>query len=107
MTDELRPALTPDEWGAFMAGELFTEHERADFATWFEYVHGATPATPEHGIAALALYGQPFGFTQDDLQMCEEQVTLFNGGDNEVDDAEADRWRALAAKIRALLPPPK
>lgn len=105
MTDEIRPALTPEEWGAFLRGELHTEHEHGDFATWFEYGHGATPALPAHAVAALALYGQPFGFTEEDVAMCEEQVTLFNGGDNEVDDAEADRWRLLAAKIRALLPP--
>jgi hypothetical protein len=102
MTDEpsIPPALTAEEWAAFIAGELYTEHERADFATWFEYNHGATPYAPQHGVAALALYGQPFGFTQED-------VALLYG----VDDYNAGRRDAvarlvnLAARIAALLPP--
>ena len=52
----------------------------------------------EHKLAALALYGQPFGFTRADVQMLRN---LDRFGRTLVGDGARD----LADRIEALLPP--
>lgn len=101
MTDEIKPALTSREWETlrlWKAGKMIGGH-----------VRGSTVLSLSddlaHGAAACALYGQPFGFTREDVEL------LLGPWPAEVDyDAKYEysrRTRALAARIAALLPPEK
>lgn len=102
--NEINPALTTDEW----------KRREFGFETWGRvHLHedGALevrdsvnqPALlrgeERHRIAALALYGQPFGFTQADVELLRD-----------LEDAPDDQRLAvepLRKRIEALLPPEK
>jgi hypothetical protein len=89
----IEPALTPQEWEE----------------NWKHLPQGvrlpAAPDTPDewwgtpHRIAALALYGQPFGFTHED-------VVLLRSSSWDVEEG-GEALRMLASRIKALLPPEK
>lgn len=93
MSDQrVTSALTPNEWAT-----LDTEDAAiwdGEFVVHCELSH---PPTNQHGLAALALYGQPFGFTQADvdalLRIASDEPKL------------APPLLGLAARIAALLPP--
>lgn len=84
---EIRPALDAEDW---------------------EWVSGRGPLPgidpgrwSDHALAALALHGQPFGFTWEDVDLLHE-IKFRN-------EAEADELgllaKSLADRIAALLPP--
>lgn len=93
----IAPALTPEEWAK----------PPDTYALCVEW-DGC-----EHQIAALALYGQPFGFTQDDLTLVQSQIHRYVAEWPEPSQDSPSwpywntqrRWRELAAKLAALLPP--
>lgn len=67
-----------------------------------------------HGLAALCLHGQPFGFTREDVQDVQAAIRevrmnigakLYNPEDVPTIRALEDRLLALADRIAALLPP--
>lgn len=72
-----------------------------------------------HALAALALHGQPFGFTREDVKMLriaadayEEDSFYFRElieDDEELPDEDPwpARYRAFADRIESLLPPEK
>ncbi|HET9798435.1 MAG TPA: hypothetical protein VFP90_10615 [Gemmatimonadaceae bacterium] len=107
MADEPSPALSGPEWRALLARPEGLQHLREQFA--------ALPFSI-HAVAALLLYEQPFGFTQQDVQD-EEEVSEYcavmakqhrDSGDR----ATAAKFELLggrhherATKIAALLPP--
>lgn len=96
MADEdIKPALTPEEWLRFPnAHHSLTKQRLNELAQLGSPLY--FPAS--HGIAAINLFGQPFGFTHDDADLV---LSLARG--LEMDDrAEV---RLVVAKIRALLPP--
>lgn len=112
MTDtEITPALTPDEWARRANGDARLSNNNT-----LVYDSIYTIVDNRHALAALALHGQPFGFTRDDLEVVREQ-RLMRETDRMVceekcefsatDRAERDvaRLAALEAKIAALLPP--
>jgi len=83
MTDDIRPALTPEEW-------------EKNGPPWQN--HGAFPA--RLAFAALSLHGHPQGFTRADVKALRVVQMQFSMAD--------DEWKALeslAARIEALLPP--
>lgn len=112
--DPIQPALTPEEWANLLpettqrlawanAGHNF---RTADFLGTpdpfsFRSGHGeysdSLSVKPErrHTLAALALYGQPFGFTREDVEMLRSAAEI--PGRDDLHD--------LAARIEALLPP--
>lgn len=107
MADEPSPALSGPEWAALLMRPEGLQHLREQFA--------ALPFSI-HAVAALLLYEQPFGFTQQDVQD-EEEVSEYcavmakNHRDSG-DRATAAKFELLggrhherAAKIAALLPP--
>lgn len=123
---EIRPALTPEQWKD-LNGPMFFYGASRDDGCSFVYFDGEAPdglsislaakkGTPEqerfpielphedrHALAALALYGQPFGFTQGDVAMLfgiAHHFQAFPG-----DRAYTDRIAGLAKRIAALLPP--
>jgi hypothetical protein len=121
------PALTPEEWAGvredfaneWAAGHRLRHQLLPDCAVEFwEYTRSGrgsphvsmvlvdeenhVSVDRRHALAALALHGQPFGFTREDVVACDLAAHLTR------DTAEAEPARTLlvlAAKIRALLPP--
>ena len=59
MSDKIEPAVTPEEWKEFRAGELHTT--RLGF----------------HATAALSLHGKPFGFTWEDVDRLRKAEIIY------------------------------
>lgn len=102
MSEPIKPALTEREWA-----HAQREDDRLDD---IEYWSVAIRVPEErvagiHRIAALALHGQPFGFTHNDLRLlrglreCADAWADEMGATN--DNTETD---SLIARIAALLP---
>ena len=107
MNDAISPALSAAEW----AGVLASQDQ-------LEVIREAMLDTPfsSHGIAALMLYGQPFGFDAQDVEdetevaaycdkMAAENDALGNGPAAATFRALGHRHRERAMKIAALIPP--
>jgi hypothetical protein len=114
-TPSIPPALTaaipPEEWTAQLAR---TPEERRKHLLWARDEADADGYLTIHGLAALALYGQPFGFTHEDIAALEEAVSQMVSleGDRSLGGAEGVQCereqsavRLVIAKITALLPP--
>lgn len=112
----MKPALTAEEWAAkrVVLGTGFP-------ARWEAYVERGggeyqdpprlhlwrdgygVQAGRDHALAALALYGQPFGFSHEDVREIQDAgfaVMKFGGN-----RAWQQRLQAIADRIKALLPP--
>lgn len=92
------PALTPEQWV-----EMLRDPQ------WYAYHRdGHAPALPRlgsrHALAAAYLFGQPFGFTQQDVEILRREADIIEQDTPDADDVV--RYRNLAARIAALLPPP-
>jgi len=107
MSSEIAPALSSAEWAGVLAQHDGLTHLREQF--------GALPFSA-HAIAALLLYEQPFGFTQQDVQdeneVSEYCAVMARHHRETGDQATAAKFELLggrhrerAAKIAALLPP--
>lgn len=73
MSDEVKPALTPEEWAevtedAKYFADAITESADNLATAFFEIKEQGT----RHALAALALHGQPFGFTREDVRNLQE-----------------------------------
>ena len=111
MTDTDRrtdPALTPDEWEQWQTGQRFIFSATEDRGVTMLNRTGIEHARRQ-GLAALALYQQPFGFTHDDVrglrqsaQYCRVQSMTDPSGQHL---ASAEWFDRLADRIAALLPP--
>lgn len=109
MTEEITPALTPEAWeGLCVEGECRADEVWGLAREWhFDPEQRAnefdTPEPNYHAIAAICLKDQPFGFTQEDVELlrflADEAARYRN-------DDEGDEGHDLADKIAALLPPP-
>ena len=102
MTNEIRPALTPEEW----ADALAWPHGLKDYLVRPAERIGYGDDAPSdlHRVAALALHGQPFGFTREDVTLLRESRTEF-AASLRASDTDLDLLDSLAARIEALLPP--
>lgn len=85
----ITPALTPHEWRQFAGGQPYALY---------------SPLNPErrHAIAALALYGQSFGFTHAHVDV----LTIGANGEWRIEDF-AEQLAEIRDLIEALLPPRK
>lgn len=102
----ITPALTRDQWDL---APLY----RDEFAFEVCDANGRRAVVQReqyHGVAAMALYQQPFGFTQEEvdalrtlLKFCGEKRVGYGGWSQEGADA-LPFARAAAIKIAALLP---
>lgn len=102
---ERRPADDPTQYVAQMGITydacvtlMNRAHERVDVPP---------PARP--ALAALALHGQPSGFTPDDvraLRQLADGLETRSSTAGAVSPEASSRLRALADRIAALLPPP-
>lgn len=81
-----KPALTAEEWAR--------KPNTMDFHPLFD----------QHKIAAVALYGQPFGFTRRDVEILRRCETILLDWEERDDEAEK-HVQELADRIEALLPP--
>lgn len=93
------PAMPPEEWNAQLARS--PEERRACL------VHAKNEADADgwltiHGLAALALYGQPFGFTREDVQKLRK---IHDDADLRLGYDDRQFVSALARRIESLLPP--
>lgn len=106
MNEPIKPALTPEEWKEFVSQEpLFKWVDLAnpDVRKLVLRPRAATDQPNFHGIAALALYGQPFGFTREMLSALRELSTLAPDHAElwELADAATDRIEALLPQLDA------
>ena len=105
MSDDLRPALSEEEWIQY-AGDLSITAEWAADKRPYGPDRRYTIERKRHAVAAMALYDQPFGFTHEEEAMLETQAKFYEHR-GFVGDAEIGaKLRLLQAKIAALLPPP-
>lgn len=107
MSSDITPALTPGEWAGVLANREHLTAIREQFLD--------TPFSA-HALAALLIYDEPFGFTQQDVED-EVQVAAYCAAmsaelartGQEVSAATfrllGERHAERAAKIAALLPP--
>lgn len=87
MTESIKPALTPGEWAEFLGNSTTAPTSSARALM--------------HKHAALALYGQPFGFTNQDaadLHLLWQKST---------DPKVLESLDRIIGRIDALLPPLK
>jgi hypothetical protein len=104
----ITPALSAAEWNGVLRQQDGLAQLRDQFARL---------PFPPHAIAALLLYEQPFGFTQQDVQdetevseYCAVMARQHREAGDQATAAKFDllgrRHRERAEKIAALLPPP-
>ena len=107
MAEPIAPALSPAEWNGVLSQHDGLAHLREQFGTLPFSVHA---------IAALLLYEQPFGFTQQDVQderEVSEYCAVMAKHHRETGDQTTaakfamlgGRHRERADKLAALLPP--
>lgn len=89
MTDRISPALTPEEWVGVRNGTVG--------------IVGIPNAKANHQIAAVCLYGEPFGFTRKDVDLLREEARCCRDHWNQ--RLAALFFDELADRIAALLPP--
>lgn len=104
MSATIAPALPPDVWERILAAPPEITIESSTQGESDVSVIPVTRPHQRHAMAAIALYGQPFGFTREDVRFLRE--------DAETHRMEPEDWHAdvpillsLAARIEALLPP--
>ena len=107
MSNDYAPALSPSEWAGVLGQQDGLAHLREQF--------GTLPFST-HAVAALLLYDQPFGFTQQDVTD-EAEVSEYCAVMSAQNRAAGDlataakfellggRHRERANRIAALLPP--
>lgn len=120
---DIKPALTPEQWASApveitfaFASAGFVVFEGEQLSTNPPPQIEINPETDRHGLAALALYGQPFGFTREDVAHLRGEASWlenenFVGGllgkfeDRGYNTNRIKGLRSLADRIEALLPP--
>lgn len=108
MTTDIGPALSAGEWTG-----VLTHRDK------LAAIRDQLLDTPfsGHAVAALLLYDQPYGFTQEDVEdevqvadYCAAMTREREAGGDHATAATfrmlGERHRIRAAKIAALLPPP-
>ena len=100
MSEEIEPALTPEQWREVEKGNL----DATDMVTAY-CEEGVVIIEDDrwHALAALALYDQDFGFTREDLSTLRDAAEYAEVGYK--DRKTRDAIMALADRIAKLLPP--
>jgi hypothetical protein len=104
-----QPALTPEEWRDTGAGHDWraVTIEGGEVAVHGEMQTISVPSELRHALAALALHGQPFGFTHEMVDALED--ALATSVDSYAGTGLHDTSHAAAAlaitNLRSLLPP--
>ena len=117
MPDEIKPALTPEEWAVRKRPQYYQEQpcirlssdgkelrlsedvvrdgEVVDESPWLV----VDDAASRHALAALALHGQPFGFTREDVKALNGLIAYLHIHHFDVADIAS-----ITARVAALLP---
>jgi len=112
MSEPIKLALTKEEWDVWHdAGQLRRDtlyvgtKGRGMLGLQRVIVQPPSPMDTEcHAVAALCLYQQPFGFTQEDAEILRQIAPFVVGASIAQRDLRAWAHR-LADRIAALLPP--
>lgn len=112
-TQQVQPALTREEWAKreIEVSHNVAMHEDRDGWLSLSAFGHCEDVDARHALAALALHGQPFGFTHEHIaalrQTCDNAERWIN--DEHVRCSRKENAlvasRAVAARIAALLPP--
>lgn len=122
MSEKIEPAMAPEQWAEMRYEEHGHGRQEPTFVAWvgddftgtgYFATHTDAPesqARPtqagRHALAALALHGQPFGFTREDEALVREmEGSEWDRLPPEMYREYAQRIRSLATRIAALLPP--
>lgn len=97
MSDEIKPALTPEEWAEVAAPATPITPDQGAISRLEQMLLDDPSA---HGGAAALLHGQRFAFTWEDVDAIREVVNDDTWGGTAINQL-AD----LADRIAALLPP--
>lgn len=110
---EIKPALSKEEWDDALK-QWETGPVQMDELLGLT-AHAQSTRSQQHGAAALALYGQPFGFTREDIkalrvaaEAADQDAYYFADLAPEGDgvwEGAASIYRSLANRIESLLPP--
>lgn len=129
-SDDVTPALTPEQWAStpkvyfreptsrYPNGPIDEATSygvelvaKNGLAVWDDSWGLTVGATERHALAALALHGQPFGFTHEMLDGLKALADL-SCTCGVVTSEDSDRWDVamvqvplLIERIKALLPP--
>jgi hypothetical protein len=111
MPDEIKPALTPEEWTAVLNDDRPPADSWASLSSFMgegkrQFVFNEEYFVEDdarHSIAALALHEQPFGFTHEDVDALREEADDEWSGVREPNRGTI--LRSVADRIEALLPP--
>lgn len=101
---EITPALAAEEWGKL--SQFPSEYEGSGVyvegdAVVVEYTY---ITNQRHALAALCLYGQPFGLTSEDILTLEGHLARMAHSPGVTWDDNA-KMLSLRDRIAALLPP--
>ena len=88
----MKPALTKEEWRKYAPWILTASASDRDLN-----IEACLHSFGQHGAAAIALYGQSFGFTREDVEVLR---TL-----DAHSDVYDERVYGVIQRIEALLPP--
>lgn len=104
MANALPPALTPQQWNCIEGRDVTITPNQWPYNREFWkklFVRRPFDWGDSHGLAALCLYDQPYGFTREDV------VGLRAMAEAIADDFSPDDpfLLSLANRIAALLPP--
>ena len=100
----MKPALTAEEWAVIHRDGCLDCYTHDKKITVSEFVEPEDVS--RHGLAALCLDGQPFGFTREDFADIRNAAKRYqNTVANVYWDDDAMRLLRLADRIEALLPP--
>ena len=116
------PALTPDEWQDAIDRCTPRPDKPVDLSVAWNWIDVKCKGNDPHALAALCLYQQPFGFTQEDVKFITAFVATVMplarraqhivgasaeaNAEHEAAVQEIERFFAsLSSRIAALLPP--
>ena len=113
MTDEtIKPALRSGELASgvdIAVGLVFAGVENDEVVLTWRSTEEDMPVDRRHALAALALHGQPYGFTVDDIVILHAVADQHAGQVLQMKDRSrtttTEYLRGLAERIAALLPP--
>jgi hypothetical protein len=102
MNEKIQPALSDEEWAEALAWPDGTGEYVVRSAERLGYHN-----EPEdlHLVAALALHGQPFGFTWEDVDALRGMARAYRAEGGVLAIGLADHLDGLADRIVALLEP--
>ena len=109
---DVAPALTPKQWERLSFSPIANPDVSGGIQVVAGTYAGDVPVAGRHALAALALHGQPFGFTHAHVRGIlavlagAADPSAWFGATSPLDREEAEALAEEAAKlIAALLPP--